>query len=116
MNYRFPKAEKLKSRKSIEYLFSDGKSITQFPIKMFFISVENNEITQAGFAVPKRNFKKAVDRNRIKRQVREAYRLQKHLLNTNNKSKFALLFLYLGKEKTPYIQLEKAMIGLLKKI
>jgi len=116
MNFSFPKSEKLKSRKTIELLFSEGKAITKFPIKLFFLPIENAENTQAGFAVPKRNFKNAVDRNRIKRQMREAYRLQKHLLKNENGLKFAIFFLYIGKEKLPYSRIETAMESLIKKL
>jgi len=115
MSFRFPKSEKLKSRKTIELLFEEGKSVSKFPIKLFYIPVKNSEKTQAGFTVPKRNFHKAIDRNRIKRQVREAYRLQKHLLKLDNGAEFALFFLYIGKEKLPYTKIEKAMKSLLKK-
>jgi len=116
MNFRFPKSEKLKSRKTIELLFTEGKSVTKFPIKVFYLPIKNNEKTQVGFAVPKRNFKNAVDRNRIKRQLREAYRLQKHLLKNKEDLKFGLFFLYLGKEKLPYISIEKAMKSLIENI
>ncbi len=116
MNFRFPKSEKLKSRKTIELLFTEGKSVTKFPVKVFYLPIENAKKNQAGFAVPKRNFKSAVDRNRIKRQLREAYRLQKHLLKIDGELKFTLFFLYLGKEKLPYTSIEKAMISLLEKI
>ncbi len=116
MNFRFPKSEKLKSRKTIEFLFEEGKSVTKFPIKIFFLPIENSENTQAGFAVPKRNFKSAVDRNRIKRQLREAYRLQKHLLKNESGLKFAIFFLYIGKEKLPYSKIETAMESLIKKL
>ena len=116
MNFRFPKSEKLKSRKTIELLFEEGKSVSMFPIKVFYLPLENVEKTQAGFTVPKRNFKSAVDRNRIKRQLREAYRLQKHLLKNEGDLKFALFFLYLGKDKLPYLSIEKGMRKLLEKI
>lgn len=116
MNFRFPKSEKLKSRKAIELLFEEGKTVTKFPIKVFYLPSENLKQTQATFAVPKRNFKSAVDRNRIKRQLREAYRLHKHLLMNNKEQSFTLLFLYLSKEKLPYQQIETPLITLLKKI
>lgn len=116
MNFRFPKSEKLKSRKTIELLFQEGKSVSKFPVKVFYLPVENTEKTQAGFAVPKRNFKNAVDRNRIKRQLREAYRLQKHLLKIEGNSNYALFFLYLGKDKLEYSLIEKAIRTLLQKI
>ena len=116
MNFLFPKSEKLKSKKTIELLFKEGKSVSKFPIKVLYLPVENYEITQVGFTVPKRNFKSAVDRNRIKRQLREAYRLQKHLLKSEDDSKFALFFLYLGKDKLPYQSIESGMRELLEKI
>lgn len=116
MNFFFPKSEKLKSQKTIELLFAEGKSISKYPIKVFFLPIENNELIQAGFTVPKRNFKSAVDRNRIKRQMREAYRLQKHLLKNETGLKFALFFLYIGKEKLPCSKIETAMKSLIKKM
>jgi len=116
MNFRFPKSEKLKRRKTIELLFTEGKSVTKFPVKVFYLPIENAKKHQAGFAVPKRNFKNAVDRNRIKRQLREAYRLQKHLLKIDCGAKFALFFLYIGKEKLSYSKIETAMESLIKKL
>jgi len=116
MDYRFPKSEKLKSSKTIESLFSDGKSYSKYPIKVFFLPKENIETNLAAFAVPKRNFKLAVDRNRVKRQLREAYRLNKNILEAANGKKFMMLFLYLGKTKPQYAALEKAMEKLLNKL
>jgi len=93
MTLGFPKSENLKSRTAIKQLFDQGKSYTSFPVKLIYIPQSNGTITQATFAVPKRNFKLAVSRNRIKRQMREGYRLHKQLLKTNNTPDFALLFL-----------------------
>ncbi|MEM7185134.1 MAG: ribonuclease P protein component [Bacteroidota bacterium] len=115
MDLRFPQEEKLKSRRLIERLFSEGKSISKFPVKLYFLPVDNVEKNRAAFAVPKRSFKLAVDRNRVKRQMREAYRHHKHMLSQQNEAKFALLFLYIGKEKPQYSQLESAFHGLLSK-
>ena len=97
-------------------MFSEGKNHFKFPIKVFFIPKLSDETNLAAFAVPKRNFKLAVDRNRIKRQLREAYRLNKHVLIENEDKKYVMLFLFLGKEKPTYEQLDKAMISLFKKI
>tara|TARA_B100000809_G_C15140284_1_gene532891 strand:+ start:5160 stop:5510 length:351 start_codon:yes stop_codon:yes gene_type:complete len=116
MNFRFPKSEKLKSKKTIELLFTKGKSLTKYPVKVFYFPSENAKITQAAFAVPKRNFKSAVDRNRIKRQLREVYRLQKHLLKNEGELKFALFFLYIGKEKLPYSTIETSLKAVINKI
>lgn len=114
MPLKFPKNEKLKSRKTIETLFSEGKSLKKYPLRLLYTESEGAEITQAAFAVPKRTFKLAVTRNRIKRQMREAYRLQKQTVLTNNGRKFALLFLYIGTDAPNYETLEKATKNLLK--
>jgi len=116
VNQKFPKTEKLKSSKTIESLFSEGKSYSKYPLKIFFLPKENIETNLAAFAVPKRNFKLAVDRNRIKRQLRETYRLNKNIIEGVSGRKFVMLFLYLGKTKPLYSELEKAMVNLLKKL
>ena len=116
MYQKFPKSEKLKSSKTITTLFSEGKNHFKFPLKVFFIPHPSTETNQAAFAVPKRNFKLAVDRNRIKRQLREAYRLNKHFLVENGDQKYVMLFLFLGKEKPKYDQVVKSMVTLLKKL
>lgn len=116
MNFSFGKNEKLKSRKTIEALFVEGKSFKKQPIKLLYLPTENSENTQVTFAVPKRNFKLAVTRNRIKRQMREAYRLHKHLLTKENGRKFALVFLYIGNDKSQYALIETSLVALLKNL
>ncbi len=115
MSQKFPPSEKLKSRKTIEKLFLEGKSFTAYPIKVFYLPADSLPSSQAAFAVPKRNFKGAVERNRIKRQMREGYRLNKHHLNNKN-GKFLMLFLFLGKTQVSYEILDRAMVKILKKI
>lgn len=114
MNQRFPKSEKIKSRKIIQTIFSEGKSFTKYPIKVLFIPKDSETATQAGFSVPKRNFKHAVDRNRIKRQMIEAYRLHKNRFISDQK--YMLFFIFLGKQKPDYQHLERSMKNLLKKL
>lgn len=116
MNQKFPKTEKLKSAKTIESLFLEGKAYSKYPLKVFFLPKENLETNLTAFAVPKRSFKSAVDRNRVKRQLREVYRLNKYTLEDLNNQKFVMLFLYLGKVKPQFVVLEKAMLKLLKKL
>lgn len=116
MNHKFPKSEKLKSAKNIEILFLQGRTLVNYPIKIFYLPKENLSSSLVAVAVPKRNFKLAVDRNRVKRQIREVYRLNKHVLEQENSLKFELLFLYLGKTKPKYSELEKNMKKLLNKL
>lgn len=104
--YTFSKDEKLKSRKAIEQLFATGRSFSNFPFKVVWKGTENTVTgSQAGFTVSSKQFKKAVDRNRIKRLIREAYRLQKHelqqQLKSSNKS-LAVFFIYVGNELPDY--------------
>jgi|TARA_R110002094_G_scaffold190074_2_gene164836 ribonuclease P protein component len=124
MSFTFSKHEKLKSRKVIDQLFSEGKSITKFPVKLFYIPLDEAHSehlqkaisSQTAFAVPKRNFKLAVTRNRVKRQMREAYRLHKHLLSPDTGKNFAFLFLYISKDKPQYEALDSSIKALLKQI
>lgn len=96
----------MKSRKIIERLFKKGKSFAHFPFRVIYIQIEDVETAlQAGFTVSTRNFKKAVARNRIKRLMREAYRLQKNplkeYLRENHKS-VAVFFVFTGNEMPQY--------------
>lgn len=107
MNNSFKKAERLKSKIVIESLFKQGSSLTSFPVKLIWMFVDTNAlgIVQAAFVAPKKGFPRAVDRNRVKRLIREAYRLQKQqvyeTLQQENK-KIALMLIYVGKEIEPY--------------
>jgi ribonuclease P protein component len=101
--FSYNKAEKLKSRKLLEQLFANGKSFLVFPVKVIYLQVDASEATslvQAGVGASSRNFKHATDRNRIKRLLREHYRLNKiplhEFLEVNNK-KVAVFFLYIDK-------------------
>jgi len=117
MDNSFPKKEKLKSRKLIDQLFAEGQSVTSFPVKLIYLKTELpfNVFFQAGVTVPKKNFKSAVKRNRIKRLLREGYRLNKHLVFNNSKGSFAFLFLYLGKEIPDYMLVDENIKAVLHK-
>jgi len=77
--FTFPKRERLTSRKTIQRLFSEGKSFAMPPLRVFYLPQPDPDISnhQLLFSVPKRAFKKAVDRNRVKRLMRESFRLNK---------------------------------------
>lgn len=104
MKFTFNKKEKLKSEKLITQLFAEGKSVMAYPLRLVYLKTnfDENVKAKAGVSVSKRNFKKAVDRNRIKRLMREAYRLQKGEIFNNSSSQYALMILYIGKEKTDF--------------
>lgn len=115
MSSSYPKKEKLKSQKQIERLFSEGQSIGVYPLRMVYLKCDFTQETliKTGVSVSKRNFKKAVDRNRIKRLLREAYRLNKPESFNNISSSFTLMILYIGKEEIDFIVIEKKMKKLL---
>lgn len=116
-NFTYSRAEKLKSKKLFEKLFAEGKSVTQFPLRMVYVQTDATQdlAIKAGVTVSKRKFKSAVKRNRIKRQLREAYRLNKAILFDNSPANYALLIMYLGNEMPESEQIHKSMVGLLLK-
>ncbi|MBK5286290.1 MAG: ribonuclease P protein component [Bacteroidia bacterium] len=115
-----PRAERLRSRKLISLLFNDGRSIVASPIRMLWVRSENEDGSPLQFAVsvPKKNFKRAVDRNRIKRQMREAVRKNKmevkNFLIEKNKP-CAMMFVFTGKEKVEYKIIEDKIILILQR-
>lgn len=100
--FSYSRPEKLKSRTLLNQIFAEGKSINAFPLKLLYQVIDRKEevSVKAGVGVSSKHFKKAVDRNRIKRLLRESYRLQKHLLGNTvaENNQLILFFLYTGKE------------------
>ena len=90
---KFRKAERLCSKKLIEELFRSGRSFYSYPFRLVWIPVKNNMPynSQLGISVKKRQFKKAVDRNLLKRRIREAFRSNKHELYAYLESKDILI-------------------------
>lgn len=119
MRQTFPKKEKLKSKKQIALLFSEGKAITAYPLRMVYtelVNKQNDVPFKVGVSVSKRLHKKAVDRNRIKRLMREAYRLNKQIIFEQKTNKqYAMMFLYLSKDKFEFKSIEIKMTKLLSK-
>ncbi|HLS10801.1 MAG TPA: ribonuclease P protein component [Flavobacteriaceae bacterium] len=115
MSNKLTKDERLRSKISIDALFKKGKGIIKYPIKMQYMS-HDRPVHQVAFTAPKRNFKRAVDRNRIKRLMRETYRTNKHILSEKDIPAQAIFFIYIGKKMPTYANLEKRMKGCLKEL
>jgi len=117
MNSTFSHKEKLKSETLISKLFLEGKSVSAYPLRMVYLKTTFNDAVnvKAGVSVSKRNFKKAVDRNRIKRLMREALRLQKADYFNNMSTQYAFMILYIGKEKPTRLEVETKTKHLLQK-
>ena len=118
--FGFGKKEKLKSRKQIDELFLNGKSFSIFPLRITYQLLPSEEaIVQVGVTAGKKYFKKAVDRNRIKRLMREAYRLQKNdlieLLKQKGLKGF-LFFVYTDKTIASFSTVKEAMYKALKRL
>ena len=114
MSATFPKSERLTSRKLIERLVEEGSSFSQYPFRLSWMKAELKEDVpaQVAMVVSKRHFKRAVDRNRIKRLMREVYRKNKsnfHKALTNKNMKCALMLMYTGKIVPDYAEVEKKL-------
>jgi len=117
MQFTYPKKEKLKSKTTIDLLFSEGNSVSKFPLRLVYVEnkEENAELMKMGVSVSKKYFKKAVDRNYFKRVLRETYRLNKHLLINNLEKPYAFMFFYQTKERLSYQEIEEKTIQLFQK-
>jgi ribonuclease P protein component len=117
----FGRDEKLKSKKIIDQLFKEGKSVSANGFTLVYLVQPLSTIypAQAAFSAPKKNFKSSPDRNRIKRLMREAYRLNKISLYEKllaQKQQMAIMFIYKGKEMPGQEAATKAMLSCLKKL
>ena len=117
MDATYSKQEKLKKKKLIELLFQEGQSIKAFPVRLIYLPHAHNGPGhfQTGVSVSKKKFKSAVDRNRIKRLLREAYRLEKGELTENpDTKKHLFMFIYFGDKEVSLESLRKSLRRTLK--
>lgn len=117
MRFKYTKKDKLKSKKVIDQLFTEGKSVSVYPLKLVYLKTkyEDNSIIKTSVSVSKRLHKTAVARNRIKRLLREAYRLNKPLFFNNSTTSYAFMILYLSKDGTTFEELNTKMKLLLER-
>lgn len=119
VNFSFHKNERLCSKKVIDKLFLEGKTIFAFPLKIIYLETQipTKFKVQAAFTVGKRNFKRAVHRNLIKRRMREAYRLNKsNLYEGLGEKQVAVFFIFTGKTIADYQMVESAVKKGIKKL
>jgi len=109
-NARFTSKERLKSSPTILTIVKDGSSVNAFPIKCFYRYVPRDAVSvQLAVVVSKRRFKHAVDRNRVKRLMRETYRLQKSQFVPNDDVALQMCWLFVGRELPTFEQVHKAV-------
>jgi ribonuclease P protein component len=111
--FTLAKEERLSWKRHIDSLFEKGESFVAFPLRVIYLPVEQLPVEASVLiSVSKKKFKRAVKRNKVKRQIREAYRLQKMELHTHlveKERKILIAFLYVDKEIHPHTMIEKAM-------
>lgn len=117
MNFKYPKNEHLKSKTTIGLLFSEGKSVSKYPLRLVYRAGDTNqeEKIKFGVSVSKKYFKKAVDRNYFKRVLRETYRLNKHLLWDNLEHSYSIMFFYQTKDRLSYQEINIKTVQLFEK-
>lgn len=103
------KNQRLKSLKLIREILSDRRSVASFPLRMFWRETEKEKNTTAAFFVPKKHYRHAVDRNHIKRLMREIYRTSREKNLENYERRFAFIFLWTGREIPNFAEVKARM-------
>jgi ribonuclease P protein component len=121
MSFTYPKNEKLKSKITIDLLFSKGKSVSKYPLRLVYVESDygilegSEQKIKMGVSVSKKYFKNAVDRNYFKRVLRETYRLNKHVLVENLDKPYAFMFFYQTKDRLTYEEINAKTVQLFEK-
>jgi ribonuclease P protein component len=113
-SFSFPKSERLYRKKDIQELFDRGSSFYLYPFRVMAQKIATQNTNQVLFSVSKKNFKKAVDRNLIKRRMREAYRLNKALLPAS--SGWQMAYIYTAKDILEFVKIQDKMVAAFKRL
>lgn len=119
IRYKLPATERLKSRKQIGKLFAGGQQFSHFPFRVYFQFENHQHHLQVGVGVSARLFKRAVDRNRIKRLLRESWRLNKQALEMELRTsgkRLSVFLLYTGKEMPVFHETEQKIKGIVERL
>ena len=117
MKLTFGKNEKLKSRKAFDDLFSGGKTFVSHPVRFVYrIKPKEDYDIRVGVSVGKKKFKHAVDRNLLKRRCKEAYRLNKLIVEPSPNYSIDLVMIYTSSKHQPFEKIEEAIKILLPKL
>ena len=117
--YFLKKTDRLKSRKAIEILYKNGKHFSIYPFRIQYLVTKFEPGIKAGFSAPTKNFKKATDRNRIKRLIKEAYRLQKNEIEKHQsliENGLHIFIIYTGKDLPKYDFIAEKTASVLQKL
>jgi ribonuclease P protein component len=115
--FTYPKEEKLKSHHTINRMFTEGRTISKYPLRLVYVPLEEpgNDMIKMGVSVSKKYFKKAVDRNYYKRILREVYRHNKHILIDRLENPYAFMFFYQTKDRLSFEEVNTKAIQLFEK-
>lgn len=111
MGFSLKKHEILRSKKNIKELFDNGSSFFIYPFKVYYLYVENQDTNMVLFSVPKKHLKRAVDRNLVRRRLKEAYRLNKSMIKSGTDIPFSLslTLIYIAESVISYTEIESKL-------
>ena len=117
MNFNYPKNEKLKSKITIGLLFSEGKSVSKYPLRLVYRpeTLIGGQKIKIGVSVSKKYFKRAVAHNYFKLVLRETYRLNQHLLKDHLDQSYSFMFFYQTKDRLSFEEINVKTIELFEK-
>jgi ribonuclease P protein component len=111
VGFSLKKHEILRSKKNIKELFDNGSSFFIYPFKVYYLYVENQDANMVLFSVPKKHLKHAVDRNLVRRRLKEAYRLNKSMIKSGTDIPFSLslTLIYIAESVISYADIESKL-------